>query len=453
MEEPLSSPGRPTRKESASARFFKSEATGSILLLICTLAALFWANSRWSGWYFHLLDSKIGFAWNEGKFALSWNHWINDGLMALFFFVVGLEIKREILVGQLSTLKKAILPVAAALGGMLLPAAIYALFNRSGEGARGWGIPMATDIAFALGILALLGPRVPPGLKIFLTALAIADDLGAVLVIAVFYTDQISPAALISAGVFLALIVLAARLKVSSVSVYAVLVTSVWLSVLASGIHATVAGILVAMVVPVRARIKPKRFFVIARTKLEELEASNLSGEVTTLNSEQMEALEDLHKATSDVVPAGPAFEHYLHPATAFVILPLFALFNAGVVMDSGFVMALTNPVGFGVLLGLLTGKQAGITAASWLVIRLRLADMPPGVTWGQIYGSAILAGVGFTMALFVSDLAIENEQLLAFSKVGILSGSALCAGAGYWVLRRALRPAPEAMTREGQAV
>jgi len=427
----------------ASARFFKSEATGSILLLFCTIAALTWANSPWSGAYFQLLRTKLGFSWDDAKFVLPWGHWINDGLMALYFFVVGLEIKREILVGQLSTVKKAILPVAAALGGMVLPALIYTALNRNGGAARGWGIPMATDIAFALGILALLGPRVPTGLKVFLTALAIADDLGAVLVIALFYTETISVGPLMGACAALGLIVLAGRLKIHLVSVYSVLVTLVWLGILASGIHATVAGILVAMVVPVRARIEPKRFFAIARERLAELEASNLSGEVTTLNSAQMEALDELHEATSDVVPAGPAFEHYLHPITAFVILPLFALFNAGVVMDSGLTKALTNPVGFGVLLGLLIGKQAGITAASWLVIRTRLAEMPQGVTWRQIHGASILAGIGFTMALFVADLAIEDEQLMGFSKAGILAASAVCATVGYFVLRRALdRPA-----------
>src|SRR5437764_491808 len=207
----------PTRKESASARFFKSEAMGSILLLLCTIVALTWANSPWSGLYFRLLDAKIGFTWNDSKFALSWGHWINDGLMAVFFFVVGLEIKREILVGQLSTVKKAILPVAAAAGGMLVPAMIYAALNRHGEGAQGWAIPMATDIAFAIGILALLGPRVPAGLRVFLTALAIADDLAAVMVIAIFYTDQISVAPLIAAGALVALIVFAAQRNVGSI--------------------------------------------------------------------------------------------------------------------------------------------------------------------------------------------------------------------------------------------
>ncbi|HEV3118546.1 MAG TPA: Na+/H+ antiporter NhaA, partial [Gemmataceae bacterium] len=292
-------------EQGASQRFFKSESTGSILLLICTIAALVWANSPWSESYFRVLGAKIGISWHDTKFALSWSHWINDGLMALFFFVVGLEIKREIVVGHLSTLKSAILPVAAAAGGMLLPALIYSAISRGHAGMRGWGIPMATDIAFALGVLALLGPRVPAGLKVFLTALAIADDLGAVLVIALFYTETISTLPLIAAGVLLALLVLAARLKLASAAVYGLLVAGVWLAVLASGIHATVAGILVAMVVPVRARIQPRQFFAIARDRLAQLEGSGLHGEITRLNSEQMEIIEQLHRAISDVAPAG----------------------------------------------------------------------------------------------------------------------------------------------------
>ena len=431
--------------KSGAARFFESEATGSILLLLCTITALTWANSPWSAGYFRILETKIGFTWNESRFALSLGHWVNDGLMALFFFVVGLEIKREILVGELSSLKKAILPAAGALGGMVLPAVIYLVFNRQGAGTRGWGIPMATDIAFAVGILALLGPRVPSGLKVFLTALAIIDDLGAVIVIALFYSDQLSIGPMIAAGVFLALLVLAARLRIKRVAVYAVLSIGVWVSVLASGIHATVAGILLAMVVPVRGRIQPTRFVAIARQRLAELEVGQLTGEITsTLRSDEMETLEKLHQATSDAIPAGPAFERLLHPVTAYVILPGFALSNAGVVLDTSVFHALANPVGLGVLLGLVLGKPVGITAASWLVIRFRLADMPVGITWAQILGAGILAGIGFTMALFVSDLAFENDQLLGFSKVGILAASVLCAAGGYYLLRSALGRADE---------
>jgi NhaA family Na+:H+ antiporter len=429
----------------ASARFFKSEAKGSVLLLICTIAALTWANSPWSDWYFQLVHAKIGFSWNDSKFVLSGEHWINDGLMALFFFVVGLEIKRELVVGHLSTVKKAILPVAAAVGGMVLPAFIYILLNSGGEGARGWGVPMATDIAFALGILAVLGPRVPEGLKVFLTAVAIADDLGAVLVIALFYTERISIGPLIAAAVLLLLLALATRRRVGSVLVYGVLVLGVWLAVFASGVHATVAGILVAMVVPVRARIRPQRFVSIARAQLAELETGDLNREIAVLNSEQMEALDQLHQATSDVVPAGSAFERYLHPVTAYAILPLFALFNAGVVINYKLWHALSHPVGLGIVLGLVIGKQAGITGASWIVARFGLADVPPDLSWTQIYGAAILGGIGFTMALFVSDLAIQDSQLLGFSKLAILVASAICAAGGYVVLRRSSASVPRA--------
>jgi NhaA family Na+:H+ antiporter len=423
----------------ASARFFKSEAKGSVLLLFCTLVALTWANSPWSDLYFQLVHAKLGLSWNDSKFSLSAEHWINDGLMSLFFFVVGLEIKRELVIGHLSTLKKAILPVAAAMGGMVLPAFIYFLLNSGREGARGWGVPMATDIAFAIGILAVLGPRVPEGLKVFLTAVAIADDLGAVLVIALFYTERISIGPLIAAIVLLLMLALVSRRRVGSLLVYAVLVLGVWLAVFASGVHATVAGILVAMVVPVRARIKRERFVSIARAQLAELEAGDFSREITDLNSEQVEALDALQQATSDVVPAGSAFERYLHPVTAYAILPLFALFNAGVVIDYKLLHALSHPVGLGILLGLVIGKQTGIAGASWIVARFGLADVPPDLSWTQIYGAAILGGIGFTMALFVSDLAIQDNQLLGFSKLAILVASAICAAGGYAVLRRSL--------------
>jgi NhaA family Na+:H+ antiporter len=429
------SPGR----TSATVRFFQSETTGSVLLLICTIAAVTWANSPWSAGYFRILETKVGFTWNESRFALSLGHWINDGLMALFFFVVGLEIKREILIGELASIRKAVLPVSAAAGGMLLPALIYIGINHQGAGARGWGIPMATDIAFAVGILALLGSHIPAGLKTFVTALAIADDLGAVLVIALFYSDRLSIGPMIAVAVFLASLVVAARLRVRRVAVYAVLVVGVWVGVLTSGIHATVAGILLAMVVPVRGRIQQKRFLTIARQRLAEFEASRQNSEMTTtLKSGEMEVLEELHRVTSDVIPVGPAFERLLHPITAYIVLPLFALFNAGIVLDTKIVHALTHPVGLGVLLGLVVGKPVGITLASWLVIRCRLTDLPDGITWGQVVGAALLAGIGFTMAIFVSDLALESDPLLGFSKTAVLTASASCAAGGYYVLQLA---------------
>lgn len=426
-------------QRNAFARFFKSEATSSILLLLCTIVALLWANSSRSELYFHILQTKVGVSWGDSKFQLSLHHWINDGLMTLFFFIVGLEIKREIAVGQLSSFKKAILPVAAAVGGMVVPALIYLSLNAGSEAARGWGIAMATDIAFALGILSLLGSCVPVGLKLFLTALAITDDLGAVLVIAVFYTDQIRVGALLVAVVLLALLVVAQRLKIRRAPVYAVLAVGVWLAVVMSGVHATVAGILVAMVVPVRPRIEPKKFLIIARDRIGILENS-FASERTMPVREQINTIEELHFATGDVMPAGLTFEHYLHPVTAYVIIPLFALFNAGVALDAGVVSSLVNPVGLGVLIGLFIGKQVGVTIASWIAIRLRAAEMPPGVNWGQIYGAALLAGIGFTMSLFVTDLAFPSGAMVGPAKLGILAASTLAAVAGYVVLRIALR-------------
>jgi NhaA family Na+:H+ antiporter len=430
-----------TEKQTTWSRFFHSEATGSILLLICTLTALIWANSPWSGTYFRIVGAKVGFAWNDSKFLLSFNHWINDGLMAIFFFVVGLELKREIVVGQLSTIKKAVLPAAAALGGMVAPGLIYFVLNSRGESMRGWAIPMATDIAFALGILALLGPRVPKELKVFLAALAIADDLGSVLVIALFYTDRLYLGPLFADVIFLGLLMVASRLKVRSVFVYSVLVAGVWFGVFASGIHATVAGVLVAMVVPVRSRIESESFFTLAREQLDELETGGLRG--AKLKDEQIEALERLQQTTSKVVPAGLAFERYLHPVTAYVILPLFALFNAGIVLDRGINDMLRNGVFLGILLGLVAGKQAGITLGAWFAVRFRLAALPDGISWNQIHACSVLAGIGFTMALFISDLAFTDQHMIASAKLAILTASVVCAGLGYLLLRRTLLKRP----------
>jgi NhaA family Na+:H+ antiporter len=426
-----------TEQRGASARFLRSEATGSILLLICTVTAIVWANSPWSASYFRLLHTKIAISWNSRTFALTWVEWINNGLMALFFFVVGLEVKREIVVGHLSTWKNAIVPVAAAVGGMLVPALIYTAVNHGREAAGGWAIAMATDLEAVIGILALLGARVPLELKIFFTAMAISDDIGAVLDIAILHTYSFSPGLLIAACGFVGLLVAAAWLKVHRTAVYAVLAIGVWFSVFGSGVNATVAGILIALVVPVRSRVQPEHLIATARERLAELEANPPGDTPATLTARQIETVEELQQAAGAVIPAGPALEHYLHPVAAFGILPLFALVNTGIVLDTSILKALAHPAGLGVLLGLVLGKQAGIMAAAWLVIRTRLAEMPRGITWRQIYGIAVLAGVGFSIALFVSDLAIDNEQLMGYSRAGILTASAICAVAGYCILRR----------------
>lgn len=427
----------------AFQRFFHSEASGSVLLLLFTAIALAWANSPWAEHYDSMLHAPIGFTVGGFRFAMSAAHWVNDGLMAIFFFVVGLEIKRELSVGQLSTFRSALLPVAAALGGLLAPAGIYALLNAGTPGARGWGVPMATDIAFALGVLALVGPRVPVGLKVFLTALAIADDLGAVLVIAVFYTDQVNLLALGAVGGLLALLFLSLRFTHRWYSLYLLLAVGVWAAMLASGVHATVAGILVALAVPVRASIEPAEFLEAIRGKAAWLQQASLTRESMVRDREQMAAIEDIGSATLDFLPAGFALERYLHPVTAFGILPLFALFNAGVRLDGRIGEALLQPVSLGIVLGLFLGKQVGITLTSFLAVKSGQAELPPGVTMAQLFGASVLGGIGFTMSIFVAGLAFPEGPLLSAAKLGILAASALSGVVGFLVLKVVLARTP----------
>jgi NhaA family Na+:H+ antiporter len=417
-------------------RFVHSEASGSVVLMACTLAALAWANSPATGSYFALARTKIGVSWGDARFALSLQHWVNDALMVVFFFVVGLEIKRELVAGRLSSLRQAALPGMAALGGMLVPAAAYALFNAGGEGGAGWGVPMATDIAFALGVLALLGDRVPLGLKVFLTALAIADDLGAVLVIAVFYTNEIRWGALGLAAVFLVLLSLANLLRVRRWEPYVLLALGVWVGVLASGVHATVAGILVAMLVPVRARRDPGAFLAVAESRLAELRQAELTRESMLSRRSQLDAIVDLHEAVGDMRPPGLTLEESLHPIVALFILPVFAFWNAGVAMGGGVTALLESQVSLGIVLGLVLGKQLGITFFAWAAVRAGWAALPEDVTWPQVYGGACLAGIGFTMSLFVSELAFSAGTLLDEAKLGVLLASLVAAAWGYSFLR-----------------
>jgi len=427
----------------AFQRFFHSEVSGSILLMLFTVVALVWANSPWADLYDHMLHAPLGFTLGKWSFSMSAAHWVNDGLMAIFFFVVGLEIKRELSVGQLSTFRSALLPVAAALGGLVAPALIYAWLNGGTPGERGWGIPMATDIAFALGVLALVGSRVPVGLKVFLTALAIADDLGAVLVIAVFYTERVNLYALGADAALLALLFLAVRYTARMYSLYVVLALGIWAAMLASGVHATVAGILVALALPVRARIEPQQFIDAVRGRLAFLQERSLTRDSMVRNREQMEAIEDVATSTLDFLPAGFALERYLHPITAFLILPVFALFNAGVRLDGRIQEALMQPVSLGIVLGLFLGKQVGITLTSFVAVKTGQAELPPGVTLGQLYGASILGGIGFTMSIFVAGLAFEDGPLLAAAKLGILAASAISGVVGFVVLKVILARAP----------
>jgi Na+:H+ antiporter, NhaA family len=435
----MSHGGGPADRQTVLDWFIHSEVAGSVILLVCTVAALLWANSPWADAYHHLAHTKMSVTVGASVFALSLQHWVNDGLMVVFFFVVGLEIKRELSVGHLASVRRATLPVAAAVGGMVLPALLYASLNAGGPGAAGWGVPMATDIAFALGIMALLGSRVPLALKVFLTALAIADDLGSVLVIAVFYTERIRWEALAVGLMLLVLIGLMIRRDVRLPIVYGVLSIGVWLAVFTSGIHATVAGILLAMLVPVRPRLTASEFLARASAELDALRGSELTRDSLLSNAAQLDALVALDDTATDMRPPGLTLERFLHPVQAFVILPLFAFFNAGVSLGGRGLAVLTEPVTLGVIVGLVVGKAVGVSLLCWLAVRAGRATLPDGITWPQIVGVGLLAGVGFTMSLFVSELAFGKSALLDAAKLGILIASLTAGICGYLVLRAVL--------------
>ena len=423
-------------------QFFRWEAAGGVVLLACAVIAMVWANSPWADSYFALSKTYIGVSWGEHTFRLSLSHWIADGLMAIFFFVVGLEIKRELVIGQLSSFKQAVLPVSAAIGGMVVPAILFAVVNIGGPGANGWGVPMATDIAFALGILALLGDRVPVKLKVFLTALAIVDDLGAVLVIALFYTSQISFMALGVGVALLAAIALAGRLGIRRTSVYLILAVAVWAAILTSGIHATIAGVLLALVVPVKARVEPKEFLNRTKKRLAELEEAGLTRDSMVGDKDQLHALDDMYLAVEDMRPPGISLEHHLHPIQAFLILPLFALFMAGIPLGGEALAGFPSSVSLGIIVGLVLGKPIGVILFFFMAIKLGLGERPEGTSVGMVLGTGMLAGIGFTMSIFISNLAYADEALIAEAKLGVLVASVIAGVLGFVILKKSL---PEA--------
>jgi NhaA family Na+:H+ antiporter len=415
--------------------FFEAEASGGILLLACTVIALLLANSP--------LAETFGSLWQipltigPGSVAISkpLSLWINDGLMAIFFFVVGLEIKREVLTGELASPRQAALPIAGAIGGMLVPALIYAAFNLGTDGIRGWGIPMATDIAFAIGILSLMGKRAPLSLKVFLTALAIVDDMGAVLVIAIFYTSEISVLGLAAGAGFLILLVAANRLGVRGTLVYALLGVGLWVAFLKSGIHATIAGVLLAMTIPSSTRITGRDFVESCRLFIGEFESSDTTAGGAIGNDRQRAAVQAIETACHQVESPMQRLEHALHPLVAFFIMPVFALANAGVSLGDSAAAALSNSVAIGVAAGLFVGKPAGILLFSWLSVRMGIAAMPAGTTWRQFLAVGCFAGIGFTMSLFIAALAFGGSGELDMAKIGILGASTLAALAGWLLL------------------
>lgn len=413
--------------------FFQNEVAGGILLLIAAAVALLWANISPDS-YTGLWETPVTIGAPHFNLTLSLQHWINDGLMAIFFFLVGLEIKREILVGELASVRRATLPIAAAIGGMAVPAIIYAIFNHGTPASNGWGIPMATDIAFALGILALLGSRIPPGLRVFLAALAIVDDLGAVIVIALFYTTHISWVALgVGIGTFVLLLFLN-RLGMRATAGYASIGLVLWGAFLLSGVHATIAGVLLAMAVPARTRIDAESFIHRARTDLDDFAIAGRVGKQVLVNEEQQAALQNLETATEDVQSPLQRLEHALSGIVAFGIVPIFALANAGVILVGGIGAPYTWRAFLGTSLGLLVGKPIGVMVASWLAISGG-ALRPNGVAWRHLFGASLLAGIGFTMAIFIANLAFSLPTLLPAAKIGILAASPLAAIAGLLVL------------------
>ncbi|MCO6435640.1 MAG: Na+/H+ antiporter NhaA [Phycisphaerae bacterium] len=415
------------------------QASGGIMLLAAAAVALVWANSPWKAGYDEFWsDTRLTIGPAGHGLTLTLGIWINDLLMALFFLLVGLEVKREILVGELATVRKATLPVLAALGGMAVPGTIYAALNLGGATLSGWGIPVATDIAFALGVLALFGSRIPTSLKVFLASLAIADDIGALLIIAIFYTEHLHMGALyISAGL-VGLLVVLNLLHVMAPGAYLLVGAFLWYFVHESGVHATIAGVLVALTIPGRSRVDVRAFVDHGRRSLETFEDGLRGGPARIMtNSQLVDAVHELQGACEKVETPLQRLEHALHPWVAFVIVPLFALANAGISISVSEIQTMSSPVVFGVILGLVLGKPLGIMVFCGLAVRTGLSSLPSGVTWLHMAGVSCLAGIGFTMSLFITYLAFSDPHHIASAKLGVVAASFLAAAGGALFLVR----------------
>lgn len=418
--------------------FIKNQTTASIILMVCLVIALLLANSPLAGIYQQIVHLPISLTIGDSGLEKSLHHWVNEGLMALFFFVMGLEIKRAILVGELSSFRKAALPIVAALGGMIAPALLYYGINPEGSAARGWGIPMATDIAFAVGALVLLGSRIPRSLVMFLVALAIVDDLGAVLVIAVFYTEQIALGYLASAFALLLVLIAFNLGGIRHPVPYFIVAFLLWLMLLKSGVHATIAGVAGAFTVPARFKYDTLEFSRHVRELMERFDASQRPDADIRTNDAQRTVLRTLERDIERVDTPLQRLEHFYHLPVALLVLPIFALVNAGVPVAFDTIwVALQHPVTLGVTLGLVLGKFIGITGSCWLALKLNIGQLPEHTEFRHIAGVSLLAGIGFTMSLFIAELAFAGhaEQLL-MAKLGILCASLAAGILGYgWLL------------------
>ena len=423
-----------TRVLTPIEEFIHRQTTSGILLMLCAVIALILANGPFAEAYHHILEKKITLGFDKWVLSLTLHHWINDGLMALFFFMVGLELKRELLVGELSNPKAAMLPIVAAMGGMILPALIYVGFNPSGHTLDGWGIPMATDIAFALGVLALLGNRVPTALLGFLVALAIVDDLGAVLVIAIFYTEQLNFSALIGAGAIFLLLMSLNLGGIRKPLPYVLLGLILWLAFLKSGIHATLAGILLAFIIPIRPKYNPERFLKRANQLLQEI-SENYHSEPNIIKNYKMRAkVRALEVGIHRVQAPAQVLEHHMHIPTAYLVIPIFSLANAGVPIQwSELGSTVFHPVSIGVIAGLVFGKLLGISGFVWLALKTGIGKLPPELNMKHIIGASLLGGIGFTMSIFIAELGFAHSpEDLLMAKTGILLASIISGLAGY---------------------
>lgn len=417
--------------------FVHSKTTGGILLLICAVVAVMSANIPSMRGLYELWHMEVGFSFGEFSFKMPLEMWINDVLMTIFFFSVGLEIKRELLVGELSSPKKALLPIFAALGGMLVPAAIYAFINGGTPSANGWGIPMATDIAFAIGVLSLLGNRCPLSLKVFLTALAIVDDIGAIIVLAVFYPSHaLHLNYLIFAAVIILILLIINRSGVKSAAAYLIPGFFLFLCVFQSGIHATIAGVILAMTIPATTSINEVRFYVGTKSLLEKFKEAGNSEVQVLANSEQLDYIYRMSQSVKTMNPLLHRLESKLHPWVNFFIMPVFALANAGVEINGEVISSgVVPPVMQGVFFGLLLGKPIGITLFSYIAVKLKLAQAPKGALWRQVFALGIVGGIGFTMSIFIDNLAFQDKMLIDEGKLAILVTSVCAAIIGLLAL------------------
>lgn len=419
--------------------FMGREKSGGIVLILSVTLAMILANSNIAESYFHFFEQEVGFIVNgEPYLNYSLHHWINDGLMAMFFFVVGLELKREFIGGELADIRNTILPIGAAIGGMIVPALIFLSLNIGTPHTMGWGIPMATDIAFALGVVYLLGDKVPASAKVFLTTLAIVDDLGAVLVIAFFYTSELSIASLLFGLGFLAVMFIGNRLGIKSLFFYAVLgIGGVWVTFLLSGIHATIAAVLAAFMIPADAKIN-ESVYLKRMKKLTRRFEKEEPNEVRTLEEGQVDVLTHIQHDTEIAIPLLQQLEHKMSPIVTFLIMPIFAIANAGISFtDLSLSDIFSTHVALGVTLGLLLGKPIGIIGATFLMVKMRWATLPSAITRRTLMGLGMLASIGFTMSMFISTLAFTDELLMTQAKLGIFLASILGGIGGYVLLNK----------------